>query len=132
MSKYVRLKDGTICDGIDNYKIDEDGNYCEIVSRWGKNEEVIMIPKEVVEKESDNLEDLFDAVITFSEKYNNRSVVFRDDYYQDYEFYEYLSKEKDNVLKEIDNDIKIFASIWVDGDLIKVAKLNEDGKWELI
>ena len=68
MSKYIRLKDGTICDDGNKYNIDEEGNYCEIETFMGRSEEVIMISKKNIVKESDNLEDLCDEFILFDDE----------------------------------------------------------------
>ena len=132
MSKYVRLKDGSICDDGDKYRIDEEGNYCEIETFMARSEEVIMIPKENIAKESDNLEDLFDAVIKYGIKDNDRIVAFRDEYFTDHEFYEHLSVWKNKVLNDLSGYIELYASNWVEDDLMKVAKLNKDGEWELM
>lgn len=117
MAKYVRLKDGTICDGAGNYKIDEEGNYCEIVSRWGKNEEVIMIPKESIEKESDNIEDLFDEFILFDDENKIH----------------YKSQEGSIWwIGAIGYPKSVRGAIFTNEGIIYVAKLNENKEWELI
>lgn len=121
-SKYIRLKDGTICDDIEKYLLDEEGNYCEFRTFMGINEEVIIIPKDNIEKESDNLEDLCDEfiwdeqIICFSDK--DKFHYENDDYIFD------LDKEK---IKE-----GIYAAVWTDKGLIYVARMNKDGEWELI
>jgi hypothetical protein len=127
MSKYVRLKDGTICDGTDNYKIDEEGNYCEIVSRWGKNEEVIMIPKDCVEKESDNIEDLFDVYVTV---FDTSKSYYKNIFPRQYLFLQNAINDLPKI-DEIYNP-QIYGAIWTDKGLIYVARMNANEEWELI
>ena len=114
--KYVRLKDGTICDDGDNYRIDEEGNYCEIETFMNRSEEVIMMPKENIEKESDNIEDLLDLY-----------VIQTDDNYHIMHKVETLKTH--NFTKQQ----TCFGAIWIKNKgLMYVAKMNKDERWELI
>ena len=122
MAKYVRLKDGTICDDGDKYRIDEEGNYCEIETFMGRSEEVIMIPKDNIVKESDNIEDLFDEYV-----WDEDIISFKDMDKFTFENDDYIFDLDETKIKE-----GIYGAIWTNKGLIYVAKMNKDEKWELI
>lgn len=127
MSKYVRLKAGTICDDGDNYRIDEEGNYCEVKTFMGRSEEVIMIDRKWIDKESDNIEDLFDEYVVDCK---------HKDSIQKYPFVYGLPKNIKSYYLDLNQDIKdttiIYGAIWINEGLKYVARMNKDGEWELI
>lgn len=125
MSKYIRLKDGTIWDDGNNYIIDEEGNYCEVRTFMGRSEEVIMIPKDNIEKESDNLEDLCDVFVKKSKEEGNDFFDIGTNMFRifDMKYYDY---------KKWFGVYDYYGAIWTNKGLIFVAKMNEDGELELI
>ena len=124
MSKYVRTEDGKIFEigkftnqnGVEINITIENGDVSE--NFGGKFTQF-----HGLEKESDNLEKLFDeyvwdeAVVSFIDK--NKFTYKHDDYIFDL---------NETIIKE-----GFYGAIWVKKKgLIYVAKLNEDEEWELI
>lgn len=123
-SKYIRLKDGTICDDIEKYLLDEEGNYCEFRTFMGINEEVIIIPKDNIEKESDNLDDLVDAYVAVLRKN------------KDYEKDEYRvigTRYLPGIKKDyVDKGYSVYGAIWNTLELKFVTYMDKDGKLKLL
>ena len=93
------------------------------------------IDKTKVTKESENLEDLFDAYVTYD--VNNGYDFFTEKGWDEtYPFEDDLKELKNNTLWVMNNrpDLEpaLYGAIWTDKGLKYVAKINKNGEWELI
>ena len=113
--KYIRLTIGI-------FEVEEDFKPL-------KND-MVYIPNEGLNKiiaQADTIEELCDEyVIHYANGYhlitiNNGDIIFKDDF--DYGF---------KLKFALENNWEIYGSIWVDDNLIKVAKMNEKGEMELL
>ena len=118
--KYIRTKDGKIIDIHDYwstkaFEIEPDENYwvTEWLIRNGLRREDCKI--------ADTIEELCDEFVLF---YDNEETEpdltyrggFNDLYFQN----------------ELKHSAKCYGAIWTDKGLIYVAKMNDEGEWELI
>lgn len=125
MKRYVRTSDGRILD-FNRIKL-----YAESYSFNNQSETHLSIEWDVIReeidivKQADTIEELCDEiVIHYANGYhlitiNNGEVTFKDDF--DYGF---------KLKFVLENEI--YGEIWVDGELRKVAKMNEKGELELL
>lgn len=131
MLKYIRTKMFQI---LEVTKKEEDTSFKDAYwykckhTRYGMHSDFVI-------KESDNLEDLFDAYVTYD--INNEYDFFtKKDWDEPYPFEEDLKEIKNNTLWVMNNrpDLEpmLYGAIWTNKGLTYVAYMNKDGEWELI
>ena len=125
MPKYIRTEANEVLEVIEEKDCVELGGsfyYCKNNISNKIHSKFVLIHKDFVIKESDNLEDLFDEVVCFREDKLHCC---------------YSSNLEDfKTMKKLDYVIEgsiFYGAVWVkDKGLIFVAKLNENEEWELI
>ena len=120
--KYIRTKDGKIYDitkcKSENYPFNPDD---EIFWEF----ESVTIYENEVSKEADTIGELCDefvcenSLIDSSPRKENGQIIDR-------------YSKLDNAIMLAKKDLIVYGSIWIDGSLIKVAKMNEKGELELL
>ena len=119
MKRYFRTKDGKIYDTNRYAYVWTTPKYIGLGISVNEN---ILIPKsDLIKEPTDNLDELCDAFVIVEndgQKYT----------YHSYDGY-VLAMMK---CEEEKIEIKSYGSIWVDGNLMKVAKMNEKGEMELL
>lgn len=113
MSKYIRTKDGVyeLISDLNNkgynVKVENHGTYR-------------LVPKSTITAEADTIEELYDELVIVNTTDNrDNQVISKYDFRRIFEY-------------SGDNDYEIYGSIWVYGNLIKVARMNEKGCLELL
>lgn len=87
------------------------------------------IKKTSVIKESDNIEDLIDTLVYIqSKKFNEPRVMELNTP----SFYLHDERWSKSIKENLKNKYTYYGAIWTDKGLIYVAKLNEDGEFELL
>lgn len=126
--KYIRTKDGEIRIVIDPNEFDEEErrkipDNCTMVEANNIYGCLIVENKNII-KQADTIEELVDAWVFEEIEENNH-------FYSGRYFKLFLKETVLSFLKDKVYD-NAYASIWVDGNLLKVAKLNEKGELELL
>ena len=113
--KYIRTKDGRIV----ACGTEEDSGYSKGYIRI-QNKPKISATNEPIEilKESDTIEELCDEVVYVREGYDNTSENI------------HLFKKRNRSL--FHKELAVYGAIWTDKGLLYVAKLNEEGEFELL
>ena len=108
--KYVRTKDGIfeviLISPLGFVRIDKrDGTYPDVFE------------KDIL-KQADTLKELIDEYVAIYPKYPHLNNIIDSEY-----FFSHKSSE---------GEYEYYGSIWIDGNLVKVAKMNEKGELELL
>lgn len=106
--KYIRTKDGIY--ELDKYK--EKYHYFKV------NGSAYKLQKVSECKQADTIEELIDEYVRVHKTFNNRSMI--------------CDKELAISSSKHPKHYDVYGSIWVDGELHKVAKMNEKGELELL
>lgn len=114
--KYIRTKDGKIYDTTEWKNIRETHS---LVVLMNKDRESVLLYKADIVKQADTIEELCDCFVVI------RPQPKGNDYYTLHRF----AYVKEHCLNG--NEV-VYGSIWVDGDLIKVAQMSEKGELELL
>lgn len=111
---YIRTKDGIYEPDGESF----DGSYLLVKVKGGWN---YLSKKEPILKQADTIEELCDEIVIkeYDEPTPCSSPIGKSKSWKAYQ----------PIVKEVE---AIYGSIWVDGNLIKVAKMNEKGELELL
>lgn len=117
MGKYIRTKDGVYERMFPDteHRISFDHKTIEPTYYTTKRD---WVAKKDVIKQADTIEELIDEYVRVHKTMNNRSMICDKE----------LAISSNKYPKHYD----IYGSIWVDGELHKVAKMNEKGELELL
>ena len=113
MAKYVKTTDGHI---FETERVKMMGNTLEL---WKTIDGKPTCETYRIEKVSDYIEDFLNETVVYH-KYVKVDYII-DFLIDDKEIYEYN-----------DDEHIVFGAMWINHNLISVAKLNKDNKWELI
>ena len=123
--KYIRTKNGIydkskiICSAFRE-------EYCS--PNW--NEDIEKYLQEKIIKEANTIEELRDEYVAIDEESGNYIISI---YTLGNKKYVYINEESgEPLLETFIKNKTVYGSIWVDGNLIKVAKVNDEGELELL
>ena len=121
--KYVRTKDGIYQSVF--FKIGADSKTGEEYLT-GKDTKIHALNNKII-KQADTIEELCDEFVLDHPLFANNCKCL----------YHSFEKAKNGIKKRSGDahdlyDFVIYGSIWIDGDLIKVAKMNDKGELELL
>ena len=124
--KYIRTKDGRIYEKSKVFVIKE--NDVEVVL-LGISDDFIERTRgktwncgtNVILKQADTIEELIDEIVLGETKYHKPCVAKLP-----------LDFLRECVITKTHYELVVYGSIWVDGNLVKVAKMNDKGELELL
>lgn len=112
MKRYIRTKDGRIYDTEVNGAWEQTNGIIGIPTF----DCIVKIPQDFITKQADTIEELCDEFVIVDEKINQHTIV----------------RKEALLLFKPTPTWALYGSIWVDKNLIKVAKMNEKGELELL
>ena len=122
MSRYIRTKDGKI---YDTEKCAYTWTTPKFIGLGISVTENILIPKSLIERQADSLEEICDVLVVCDPQLLLPFIREKigGDLYLHPSFEEEFREGKLEA---------VYGSIWVDGNLMKVAEMNEKGDLELL
>ena len=139
MSKYIRTKENTLTPwGVEQkehiYRVDETDKTISFI-RTGISTTFKKIEKSLTEflksfvKSADTIEELVDELVVVEPNNEDCPRPYILDCFHLCTYNSWFEREKEHIKNGV---IVVYGSIWIDGNLTKVAKMNDKGEFELL